>query len=501
MSYVFRLKVLLLGIVILSAQERVRSVTQSKPNVIFILADDLGYRELGCYGQKKIRTPFIDQLAAEGIKLTRHYSGSPVCAPSRCVLMTGKHPGHAFIRNNHAVKPEGQLPIPSHEKTMAEYFKDNGYVTGAFGKWGLGPTRSSGDPNNQGFDRFFGYNCQAKAHTYYPESLWDNGEVIYLENNPPIPGHRGLDADTDPLDPKSYDAFKGTDYAPERINREALKFIIDNRKKPFFLYYPTVIPHVALHVPDQELRPYLDLGWEDPPFTRERGGYTPHYTPRAAYAAMISLLDKYVGRILLQLDLMGLSENTIVIFTSDNGTTHLKREVDYDFFESVGSLRGLKGSLYEGGIRVPAIVKWPGKIEPASESDVLSGFEDWIPTLMGMIGSNQSTPSQSDGINLTPYFLKQSVDPSSKRSFLYREFQGYRGQQALWMDKWKGVRVNLTARNNSDSLNLQLYDLSNDPHEKKDVSHQFPEVLERLAQIMEKEHMPSKEFPIPLLDN
>ncbi|MEC7401859.1 MAG: sulfatase-like hydrolase/transferase, partial [Verrucomicrobiota bacterium] len=220
-----------------------------KPNVIFILADDLGYKELGCYGQTKIRTPHLDKLAEEGMRFTRNYSGNAVCAPSRCVLMTGKHPGNAFIRNNGELKPEGQLPIPLREVTLAEVFKREGYVTGVFGKWGLGGPGTEGDPMNQGFDRFYGYNCQRHAHSYYPDYLWSDRDRVPLGNNPPVPGHASLPKGADPADPKSYEVFKGKDYASDRINEQALAFIRNNKDKPFFLYYPTIIPHVALHVP------------------------------------------------------------------------------------------------------------------------------------------------------------------------------------------------------------------------------------------------------------
>ena len=240
--------------------------------------------------------------------------------------------------------------------------KQEGYVTGAFGKWGLGGPDSTGRPLRQGVDRFFGYNCQAHAHSYYPSYLWDDEEHIRLGNDPEVPGHASLADGADPTDPASYDPFKGTDYAPDRINAAALSFIRANKDRPFFLYYPSVIPHVALHVPDEDLKPYRDLGWTDPPFTRDGGyGYTPHFTPRAAYAAMITRLDRYVGRLLDLLDELGLADNTIVVFSSDNGTTHLDKEVDYDFFESVGELRGLKGSLYEGAFESRRSCDGPGK--------------------------------------------------------------------------------------------------------------------------------------------
>ena len=470
-----------------------------KPNVIFILADDLGYNELGSYGQKKIKTPHLDQLAKEGMRFTRNYSGNAVCAPSRCVLMTGKHPGHAFIRNNGELKPEGQRPIPLHEVTIAEVFKNEGYVTGAFGKWGLGGPGTEGDPMNQGFDRFYGYNCQRHAHSYYPDYLWSDRDRIPLQNNPPVPGHASLAKGADPQDPKSYEIFKGKDFSSDRINEQALKFIKKNKDKPFFLYYPTLIPHVALHVPDEELKPYLKLKWNDPPFTRSQGyGYTPHFTPRAAYAAMITRMDRYIGNVVKLIDQLGLTNDTIVIFTSDNGTTHLKLEVDYDFFNSVGKLRGLKGSLYEGGIRVPLIVKWPGRIQSGSVSDQRTGFEDWMITLHDLIDAKIPLVATHDGYNLKPSLLGKA---NSKRPPLYREFSGYGGQQAVWMGKWKGIRQKMIRKGkNHDPLKIELYDLSVDESETKDLAFKPPGIVDKLKKMMRDQHIPSKEFPIKIID-
>ncbi len=472
----------------------IASAAGKKPNIVFIMADDLGYSELGSYGQKKIRTPHLDQLAKEGMRFTRHYSGNAVCAPSRCVLMTGKHPGHAWIRTNKGTPPLGQEPIPDSEVTVAELLKKQGYATGAFGKWGLGRPGSSGDPLKQGFDRFFGYNCQSRAHSYYSDYLQDDDKHFALKNNPPIPGHAGLADGADPLDPKSYAMFKGTDYASDHINEEAIKFLHKNKDRPFYLYYPTMIPHVALHVPDEELEPYLKLGWKEKPFTGrndngKRYGYTPHMTPKAAYAAMISRMDSYVGKLLKQLDELGLSENTIVVFTSDNGTTHLGDEVDYEFFESVGPLRGLKGSLYEGGVRVPAIVRWPGHVEPGSVTDFVSGFEDWLPTILEMIGDSASVPKDVDGISLVSVLEGKEQDG---RSFLYREFPSYGGQQALWSGKWKAVRQNMSKGN----VEIELYDLSQDVGEKNNIAAQHPDVLKRMHQQMDEQHVTSDIFPI-----
>ncbi len=468
--------------------------TKKRPNIVLIVADDLGYREVGCFGQKKIKTPNLDRLATEGMKLTQHYSGNAVCAPSRCVLMTGKHPGHAYIRTNKSTPPEGQEPIPASEITIAELLKDQGYVTGAFGKWGLGGPDSEGQPLKQGVDRFFGYNCQSHAHSHYPSYLWSDDKRIKLNNNPPIPGHVGLDKGADPNDPRSYDKFKGEDYAPERINRQALQFIRDNKDRPFFLYYPTIIPHVALHIPDEDLKPYLNMGWNDPPFTRANGrGYTPHFTPRAAYAAMISRMDEHVGRVLRLLEELKLADDTIVIFSSDNGTTHLEQEVDFEFFDSVGELRGLKGSLYEGGVRVPTIVRWPGRVPAGATSEYISGFEDWMPTILDLVGAKNAVPKNIDGISLAKALLGKTQKP---RPFLYREFPSYGGQQSVRAGDWKGIRQNMTRGN----LEIELYNLAQDPGEKNNVAKEHPEIVKKLAKIMEQEHTPSQLFPLIPID-
>ena len=469
-----------------------------KPNVIFIMADDLGYAELGSYGQKKIKTPNLDRLASQGMRFTRNYSGNAVCAPSRCVLMTGKHPGHAFVRNNGEIKPEGQRPIPKDEITIAELLRNQGYSTGAFGKWGLGFPSSEGDPIHQGFDRFYGYNCQRHAHSYYPNYLWSNLKRVALDNEPPVPGHASLPNGADPSDPLSYDIFKGKDYAPDRINEQALKFINDHKDKPFFLYYPTVIPHVALHVPDEELKPYLDQKWNDPPFVRANGyGYTPHFTPRAAYAAMISRMDRYIGRVIDLIDKLGLAQNTIIVFTSDNGTTHLRAEVDYNFFESVKPLRGLKGSLYEGGIRVPLIVRWPGRVPAGTTTNYVTGLEDWIPTLLDLIGEKKSIPAGLDGLSIANILYGKN---QSSRKFLYREFSGYGGQQAVWSGKWKAIRQNILRKKNKQPLKIQLYDLNADISESNDVAAENLKVVNRLRKLMAREHTPSEFYPIKPLD-
>ena len=469
-------------------------VAADRPNVIFILADDLGYRETGSFGQQLIKTPNLDRLADEGMKLTQHYCGNAVCAPSRCVLMTGKHPGHAYIRSNKARPPEGQEPILDEEVTLGELMQEEGYITGGFGKWGLGGPDSSGHPNRQGFHRFFGYLCQSHAHSYYPSYLRSDSGVVELDNNPAVYGHANFQKGDDRSDPKNYEQFKGTDYAPDRINAEVLKFIRGNKDKPFLCYYPTVIPHVALHVPDDELKPYLDLGWKDPPFTKQKGyGYTPHFTPRAAYAAMITRMDRYIGNVLNLLDELNLADNTLIVFSSDNGTTHLDLEVDFTFFKSVGELRGLKGSLYEGGVRVPTIVRWPGKVKAGSESDFVSGFEDWMPTILEAVDAKVKAPGDTDGISLMPTLLGQK---QPEREFLYREFTGYGGQQTIRVGEWKAVRQKL----GKGPVKTELYNIVNDIGETKDVAADHPDVVTKLEKMMAEQHVPSKMFPLKALD-
>jgi arylsulfatase A-like enzyme len=479
------------------------------PNIVYILADDLGYAELGCYGQDKIKTPHIDRLAAEGMRFMQHYCGNAVCAPSRCVLMTGKHPGHAHVRNNrqgrlpaeirekYGMAFTGQEPIPDAEVTIGEMLKQKGYATAAVGKWGLGHFGTTGDPNRQGFDLFFGYNCQAHAHSYYPAYLWNNGRKVMLDNDPPVPGHASLAPGADPNDAASYAPFKGTDYAPDRMIDAALQFVRENKDGPFFLYVPSTIPHVALHIPDEELKPYLGK-WDEKPFVRDGGyGYTPHQTPRAAYAAMISRLDSNVGRIMALLKELGLDQNTLVMFSSDNGTTHLDQEVDYEFFDSVGPLRGLKGSLYEGGIRVPMIARWPGKIEPNSTSDHISAFCDVLPTIAEIAGAQ--SPEGIDGVSFAPTLLGRP-EQQKQPEHLYWEFGGYGGQQAVRMGKWKAVRQNILRRGNPDPLNIELYDLDADIGESRDVAADNPDVVARMRKIMQTDRVPSEVFPMKPVD-
>lgn len=468
----------------------------ARPNVIFIIADDLGYGDLGCYGQKIIRTPNLDRMAADGMRLTRHYSGNAVCAPSRCVLMTGKHPGHAFIRDNRQFKPmvEGQYPIPDETVTLAELFLNQGYATGGFGKWGLGGPGTSGEPLKQGFTRWYGFNCQAVAHNFYPTYLWDNDRKVNL-NNPPFSAHDKFKAEEDPKDARSYARFRGNDYSADLINEQALAFIRQNKDRPFFCYVPTTVPHVALQVPEEALKEY-EGKFEDPPYEGGKG-YLPQFKPRAAYAAMITRMDRDIGRMMSLVKELGLDEKTIFVFTSDNGPLHGTHEglagTDARFFNSAGGLRDGKGTLYEGGYRVPGIVRWKGKIPPAQTSDRITGFEDWMPTLLDLAGLPVATPKGMDGISFAATLLGQKQEP---RPFLYREFPGYTGQQSILMGEWKGLRRGLAQGRQA----LALYNLKEDPTEMTNVAAAHPEIVQKMEAILLREHTASREFPLPSVD-
>jgi len=468
------------------------------PNIVFIIADDLGWGDLGSYGQQKIKTPHLDHMAAEGLRLTRHYSGNAVCAPSRCVLMTGKHPGHAWIRNNKEIKPEGQEPVAASERLLPEVLKDAGYTNGGFGKWGLGGPGTEGEPLKQGFDRWFGYNCQAVAHSFYPAKLWDNDRQVVI-NEVPIPGKGTLESGEDPNNPASYARFIGKNYSADLMAEAARDFVRQNKDRPFYCYIPTTVPHLALHVPEDSLAEYKGQ-WDDPPYPGGRG-YTPHQTPRAAYAAMITRMDREIGRLMDLVKELRLDEQTIFVFTSDNGPLYDKLGgTDCEFFNSNAGLRGRKGSLYEGGFRVPGIVRWAGKIKPGI-SDRVTGFEDWLPTLLELVGQKDKTPAGLDGISFAPTLLGES---QPERPFLYREFPAYGGQQSLHLGPWKLVRQNLQpSRGKKAKLGpetLELFDLSSDPHEAKDVATQHPDVVEKMRSIMKAQHMPSTVFPFAALD-
>lgn len=476
----------------------------ARPNVIFILADDLGYADVGCYGQRKIRTPNIDQLAQEGMRFTQHYCGCAVCAPSRCVLMTGLHTGHAFIRDNknapdkdieQAVK--GQVAIPDEAFTLTEAFQQQGYVTAAMGKWGLGGHESTGAPLRQGVNRFFGYLDQGHAHNFYPAFIWDNNRRLPLRNRD-FAAHQKFPTGTDPNDPASYRGYAGEDYVPDLVTEQALRFIRENRERPFLLYLPTTVPHLGLQVPEDSLAEYRGR-WPDPPYLGEKG-YVPQFSPRAAYAAMITRMDRDVGRITQLVRELNLDERTLFVFSSDNGPTYdMSGGADTDFFESAGPLRGKKGSLYEGGIRVPCIVRWKGKVAAGSTSDRVTGFEDWLPTLLDLVGAADAIPEGLDGISFAATLLGIEQPP---RPFLYREFPSYGGQHAIRVGDWKGVRQNLLPRNKNTKpdLRIELYNLAHDIGESQNVAAEHPEIIANMERLFREQHVPSAEFPLPAID-
>jgi arylsulfatase A len=483
------------------------TAAEARPNIVFIIADDLGYGDVGAFGQTKIRTPNIDSIAKEGMRLTQCYAGNAVCAPSRCVLMTGMHPGHAQVRNNKEVQPEGQHPLKAGTATLPRLLKQAGYVTGGFGKWGLGGPESDGRPTKQGIDRWFGYNCQRVAHSHYPPYLWDNDQKHPLKN-PAQTGHEKLPAGADPNDPKSYATFTGAEYGMDVITEQAVKFVKDNKDRPFFLYYPTIIPHFALQVPADSLAEYEGKFPETPYL----GNYVPHRTPRAAYAAMITRMDRHVGELMQAVREAGLYDNTIFAFTSDNGPVFDSLAGDsVDFFNSTGGFRGRKGSLYEAGVHEPTIVSWKGHIAAGSTTDRVCGFEDWIPTLLELAGAKDATPKDIDGISFAPTLLGQSQPP---RPFLYREFASGGGQQSVRIGDWKGIRQNMLpgsgkgkakaakaqAANAAANMRVELYNLKSDHAETTDVSAQHPEIVAQIEKLMREQHTANADFPFAALD-
>ena len=421
------------------------------PNIIYILADDLGYGDLGCYGQKRIKTPNLDRMAAEGVRFTDHYAGSTVCAPSRCVLMTGLHTGHALIRGN------ARLPLREADVTVAELMKAAGYATACIGKWGLGEAGSTGVPNKQGFDYCFGYLNQRHAHNYYPEFLWKNERKFPLEGNKlskPDPVGAGR-------------SVRRTRYSHDLFTAEAIAFIRRSKSKPFFLYLPYTIPHANNEAGKE--------GMEVPSLGGYAGRQWP--APQKGHAAMISRMDADVGRLLAVLKELGLDDNTIVMFSSDNGP-HGEGGADPKFFGSSGPLRGMKRDLYEGGVRVPMIARWPGRIKPGSRAAHVSAFWDVLPTCCELAGIE--APAGIDGISFAPTLLGRPGE-QAEHEFLYWEFHERGGKQAVRFGRWKGVRVNVAADRNSP---IELYDLKADPGENNNVAAGHGDLVKKIAGIM-----------------
>jgi arylsulfatase A-like enzyme len=473
------------------------------PNIIYILADDLGYGELGCYGQEKIETPNIDLLAKSGMIFTQHYTGAPVSAPARCVLLTGLHTGNAQIRGNDEWRQrgnvgsyvamladstlEGQRPMKPGTQTIASILKNARYRTALIGKWGLGAPHTSSVPLQIGFDYFMGYNCQRQAHTFYPVHLYENSRRILLGNDTVQP-HIKLGENQDAYSPESYKPFELQTYSCDFMHQAMEKFLDKNNPKntgqPFFLYWATPIPHVPLQAPKRWVDYYVQKFGDEKPYKGE-SGYYPHRYPRAAYAAMISYLDEQVGQLIRKLKEMGVYDNTLIIFTSDNGSS-FTGGVDYTYFNSNKPFNNgygrSKGFLYEGGIRVPMIASWPGKIKPASVSDHVSAFWDVMPTFSAIAGLPK--PEESDGISFLPTLLGKK---QQEHKYLYWELHEYGGQQAVRMGKWKGIRKNIFEGNRE----IELYDLDNDPLEQKNLAVQFPEVVLKIQEMMKELHKPA----------
>ncbi len=458
-------------------QRAIACPAERVPNIVLVFADDLGYGELGCYGQTKIHTPHIDRLTAEGARFAQFYSAAPVCAPSRAALLTGLHLGHCAIRDNSEVEPEGQGPLPHSATTLADDLHGVGYTTACIGKWGLGCVGSSGDPNANGFDLFYGYNCQRQAHNYYPTHLWRNGEKIILEGNSPKQRVEAV-------------------FAPDLMIEAATAFIDESKERPFFLAFTSTMPHMAMQPTALDLSQY-EGAFEETAYVGGKG-YLPHPTPRAGYAAMISRLDSDVGALRAALERNGLASNTIIIVTSDNGPTHDVGGVDTVFFDSTAGLRGRKGSVWEGGIRVPCVAWWPAHIAAARVIDEPA----WTVDLRASFAAFASAKAPNcDGVDLNALLLNDT--PLAPRT-LYWPFPGYGGQQAVREGNWKLVRRDLAAKAKSGRVasteHWQLYDLASDPHETTDVAAQHKDVVTRLALYASTHYDASAEFPLAGLE-
>lgn len=435
-----------------------RSKTPSRPNVILILADDLGYGDLGCYGQQQIKTPNLDEMARQGMRFTQFYAGSTVCAPSRCTLLTGKHTGHCTVRGNVNVL------MKADELSLAKTFKKAGYQTACIGKWGVGHPPPPDDPHKQGFDHFFGYLSMWHAHNYYPEFLWRNGEKISLDNKVQHPEQHYKS------DQRTLVGLAGEKnvYSHDLFTFEALDFMQNNRNSPFFLYLAYTIPHAnneasgffnqsGMEVPDYGI--YKDKDWPEP----EKGR-----------AAMISRMDRDIGRIIKTLKESGLEENTLIIFSSDNGP-HREGKSDPAFHDSNGPLRGIKRDLYEGGIRVPMIAKWPQKIKAGATSDHMGAFWDFLPTFADLF--NTPVAEEIDGISFLPELLGRSRR-QQRHAYLYWEFHGRPKKQAIRMGKWKAVKILPDSK-------IELYDVEKDLSESQNLADRYPKVVQKAELIFQ----------------
>jgi arylsulfatase A-like enzyme len=435
-----------------------------KPNIIFILADDLGYGDLGCFGQQRIRTPYLDRMAAEGVRFTQFYAGCTVCAPSRGVLMTGLHTGHARVRGN------ADVPLAPQDVTVAEVLHGAGYRSALVGKWGLGEIGSTGEPTRQGFDYFFGYVNQVHAHNYYPAFLWRNEERVALRNEVPPGKHPAAEKVGGGV------ATKKVDYAPDLFTAEALKWVEQNKAGPFFLYLAYTTPHA-----NDEAAP---RGMEVP----DQGEYAREKWPEVEKdkAAMVTRMDRDIGSLLDLLKRLSIDDNTIVFFTSDNGP-HKEGGVDPKFFNSGGPLRGIKRDLYEGGIREPTIVRWPGHTKPGTTSDFAGTFQDFLATAADLAGAQAP---KTDGVSFLPSILGKP-DEQKQHDYLYWEFYEGGGAQAVRFGDWKAVRKPLEAKK------VELYDLKADLGEKHDIAPDHPDLVQKAESIMRQAHTPSEHWKLP----
>lgn len=440
------------------------------PVVVLIVGDDLGYAELGCYGQSIIKTPGIDRMAREGMRFTAYRAGAPVCAPSRCCLLTGQHSGHAAIRDNREQKLHGQEPLPAGIPILGSLFQNQGFTAVAAGKWGLGTHEDVGNPLKRGFQHFVGYYCQRHAHNHYPSFLYRDGVKV------PQPGN--TDGDT------------GATWSQDVFEKQALDWLDQYKDKPLFLFLPVIVPHVAVQAPEEAIAPYLGQ-FDDPPYVGGKG-YRKHPHPRAAYAAMVSRMDRMAERIVDRLRQQGRERDSWVAVTSDNGPTHGGvGGSDSTFFKSAGGLRGLKGSVYEGGIRVPLVVWAPGRVEAGSTSSLDCYAPDLFATLAEI---SKAPPVANDGVSFLPTLLGQGGQ--KKHAFMYWEFPGYGGQQAVLAGNLKLVRTQLKTK----KPKTELFDLATDRLEMNDLAPSRPADVARLLDIGKSAHRPSTLFSFPALD-
>lgn len=446
------------------------STKARQPNIIFLLADDLGYGDLGCYGQQKIETPHIDQLASQGTRFTQFYSGSTVCAPARSSFMTGQHTGHTPIRGNKTLKPEGQVPLPDSVTTIAMLLKSGGYTTAAFGKWSLGFITTSGAPQKKGFDEFYGYNCQTLAHNYYTDHLWYNHQRIDLPGN------------------LKYDSV----YSADLIHQQAMQFLKRKHMAPFFLYLPYTLPHGDVIVPhDSVYNYYVNKFREQPVNVQSTDSEKHHFDPypHAAFAAMVSRLDKYVGEVMQVVRDAGIEENTLIILTSDNGP-HKENGGDPVFFNGNGGLRGIKRDLYEGGIRVPFIAYQKGVTPAGALNHTPLALYDLYPTFLEL--AHISGKHRIDGLSFAPALAGKY---QKEHKYLYWELHEAGGKQAVRMGNWKAIKLNVSK---SDSTAIELYNLKTDPKEKNNLAAKYPRLVKQMEQIMKEAHVPAPDWPLLL---